>query len=64
MEEIDIWRAANLLVQQHGIGAEQEALRLGGLAIEKGDIQGVQVWCDVLRAIKALSDTNPSGPAN
>jgi hypothetical protein len=34
--EIDIYRAANFLIQQHGDNAEGEAARLGDLAIEKG----------------------------
>lgn len=64
MEAIDIWRSANLLIQQHGAGAEHEAARLGGLADERGDVQGVQVWCDVLRAIKTLRETTSRRPLN
>ena len=64
MEEIDIWRAARLLIQQHGDGAQWEAARLGDLAIERGDARGERVWCDVLKAIKTLMDVQPSGPLN
>lgn len=64
MEDIDIWRAAQLLIQQHGEGAEWEAARLGDLAIEKGDPKGERVWVEVLKAIKLLMDNKPSGPLN
>lgn len=64
MDEIDIWRAANLLIQQYGEGAGQEAARLGGLAVGKGDPEGERVWVEVSRAIKTLMETNLSGPLN
>jgi hypothetical protein len=62
--DIDIYRSANLLIQQHGENAEWEAARLGDLAIEKGDARGERVWLDVLKAIKVLMETEPSGPIN
>lgn len=64
MEEIDLWRAAHLLIQQHGDGAEREAMRLGGLAMEKGDTQGERVWVGVLTIIKSLMNKQPPGPLN
>ncbi|MBN9545273.1 MAG: hypothetical protein J0I19_07360 [Alphaproteobacteria bacterium] len=64
MEEIDLWRAAHLLIQQHGDGAEREAMRLGGLAMEKGDAQGERVWVGVLTAIKSLMNRLPPSPLN
>lgn len=64
MEEIDVWRAANIMIQQCGENAEWEAGRLGDLAIAKGDVHGERVWVNVLKAIKALMETKPSGPAN
>jgi len=64
MEEIDLWRAANLLIQYHGDDAEREAARLGSLAIERGDTQGQQVWFGVLTAIKSLKNRQPPGPTN
>jgi hypothetical protein len=64
MEEIDIWRAANLLIERYGDDAEWEAARLADLAIDKGDARGERVWCDVLKAIKSLMNTKPPGPLN
>lgn len=62
--EIDIWRTANLLFQQHGEGAQLEAARLGDLAIEKGDPEGERVWVEVLKAVKSLMDIKPPGSVN
>ena len=64
MDEIDIWRAAHLLIQQYGEGAESEAARLGNLAIERGDARGRGVWCDVLKAITSLANTKTAEPLN
>lgn len=64
LAEIDIYRAANLLIQQHGADAEWEAARLGDLAIEKGDARGERVWVEVIKAIKVLLEAKPSGPTN
>jgi len=52
VDEIDIWRAAQLLILQHGEGALQEAARLGGAAVGKGDQEGERVWAEILKAIK------------
>jgi hypothetical protein len=62
--EIDVWRTANLLIQQHGADAEWEAARLGDLAIEKGDPKGERVWVEVLKAVKLLLDEKPPGLMN
>jgi hypothetical protein len=62
--EIDIWRTANLLIQQHGNGAQWEAARLGDLAIENGDPEGERVWVEVLKAVKSSMDVKPLGPVN
>lgn len=64
VSEIDIWRTANLIIQQHGEGAQWEAARLGDLAIENGDPEGERVWVDVLKAVKSLMDVKPPGPVN
>ena len=64
VEKIDIWRTANLLIQQHGEGAEWEAAHRADQAIEKGDPQGERVWIQVLEAVKSLFEVNPSGPVN
>jgi hypothetical protein len=40
--ELDIWRAANLLICRHGAGAVSEATRLAGRMLDRGDSAGWQ----------------------
>jgi hypothetical protein len=52
--ELDIWRAANLLLQQHRHGAEIEAARKADLMLDRGDRDGQLLWLRIKRAIVAL----------
>jgi hypothetical protein len=54
ISELDIWRAANLLIRQHGDGAGPEAARLQALMLDRGDDEGRLVWVRIRRAIEAL----------
>jgi hypothetical protein len=61
--DLDIWRAANLLIRQHGENAEiVAALRVDDLA-EREDGEGRAVWLRIRRAIVELQ-APPSGPLN
>ena len=42
--DIDIWRAANLLINQHGENAEIVAAQRADLMLERGDQDGRFVW--------------------
>jgi hypothetical protein len=54
MDEIDIYRAARLLVDKHDAEAPfHTAMRINEL-IEAGDIEGVAVWKRVLKAVEEL----------
>jgi hypothetical protein len=61
--DIDIWRAANLLLKQHGENAEIVAVQRADLMLERGDRDGRLVWLRIRRAIAELQ-TAPSGPAH
>jgi len=54
VSDLDIWRAANLLIREHGMGAELEAARLQDLMLDRGDDEGGLVWARIRRAIEAL----------
>ena len=51
ISELDIWRAANLLIRQHGPDVEVEAARKADLMLERGDRDGQLVWVRVRSAI-------------
>ena len=54
ISELDLWRAANLLIREHGENAELEAARLTDLMLERGDRDGQLVWMRIQRAIAEL----------
>ena len=57
VEEIDIYRAANLLIKQHGEDAAIFAAMQADACLEKGELDGKVVWLAVIRAIEELQDT-------
>ena len=61
--DIDIWRAANLIMKQHGENAEIVAAQRADLMIERGDPEGRVVWLRIRRAIAELQ-VAPSGAAH
>ncbi|MBV9018348.1 MAG: hypothetical protein JO058_22080 [Alphaproteobacteria bacterium] len=54
ISEIEVYRAANLLIAQHGANADLEASRLLDLMLERGDVEGREVWLRIRRAIEQL----------
>jgi hypothetical protein len=56
---LDIYRAANVLVQQHGAedAALMAAMRIDAL-LALGDVDGRLVWQGVLRAVRELARTD------
>jgi len=61
--DIDIWRAANLIMKQRGENAEIVAAQGADLMLERGDHEGRLVWLRIKRAIVELQAA-PSGPAH
>ncbi len=57
--EIDIYRSANLLIDQLGEGALIVAAQQVDACWERGDLDGKAVWMKVIRAIKELLDQQP-----
>lgn len=57
VDEIDIYRAAKLLVDQYGADAPVQAAMRAGVMIERGDMAGAAVWKRVMRAIAELQTT-------
>ena len=54
ISDLDIWRAANLLIRQHGPDAELEAARLEDLMLGRADDEGRLVWARIRRAIELI----------
>jgi len=61
MDEIDIWRAAKLLIERHGAEAHLQAdLRIDELT-EDGDEKGAAAWRKIRAAVLVLQAPAPAG---
>jgi len=55
-EEIDIYRSAELYIDQYGADASVQAAMKAGAMLERGDMEGASVWRRVARAISELQE--------
>ena len=58
-DEIDIYRSAKLLIDQHGDDAPIFAAQQADRCLEAGDLDGKAVWMGVIGAIKELQQREP-----
>ena len=56
-DDLDIYRSAKLLIDQHGEDAPIFAAMQADKCLEGGDLDGKAVWMGVIRAIKELTNT-------
>ena len=62
--EIDIWRAANLMLKRYGEKAlEESAMRADELAAG-GDHDGAATWRRIADAVGQLANNTPPGPVH
>ena len=59
--EIDVYRSAHTLIQQHGEGAIIQAAMKADEMLDRGDLDGAAVWRRVVAAIEELQREEP-GP--
>ncbi len=57
----EIYRAANVLVKQHGQDAPIRAAMRADELLEAGDLDGAAVWKRIMRAVKKLQRKRPEG---
>jgi len=62
MTEIDIWRAAYLMLRWYGAMAQQESARRADEFAAAGDPDGAASWYRVIEAIGQLANRTPPGP--
>ena len=58
--DIDIWRAAKLLIDQHGNAAAIEAVKRADALAAQGDTAGKVMWLRILEAVEELQNTEPT----
>ncbi len=57
--EIDIYRSAKPLIDQHGDEAPIHAAMRADELLDAGDLDGAAVWRRIIRAIEELQRTDP-----
>ena len=62
--EIDIWRAATLILKRYGERALEESSSRANELASAGDDNGVAVWCRISDAVGQLVNTTPPGPVH
>ncbi len=54
ISDLDIYRAANLLVKHHGQDAQIHSIKRASAMLDKGDLGAYAVWKRILRAVEEL----------
>ncbi len=62
--DVDVWRAAKMLIDRHGKDATVEAMKRSDALAAQGDAAGKVVWLRILEAIEELQSTVPTGPVH
>ncbi len=59
VDDLDIYRSANELIQQHGDEAPIHAAMQADAMLDKGDLDGAAVWRRIVGAINELLNARP-----
>jgi len=62
--EIDIWRAALLMLKRFGDDAPKESSTRAGNLETEGDRDGAATWRRITDAVEQLANTTPTGPVH
>ena len=62
MTEIEIWRAAYLMLRWYGVTAEQDSARRADELVGAGDPAGAAGWRRIIEVIGQLANRTPPGP--
>ena len=57
--DLDIYRSAKLLIDQHGEAAAIEAAMKSDALLDKGDLDGAAVWRRIVEAVNEMQRGEP-----
>ena len=57
--DLDIYRSAHALIQQHGDAAAIEAAMKADAMLDKGDLDGAAVWRRIVAAVNEMQRAEP-----
>ena len=58
--DLDIYRAANILVKRYGEDAVLEAAQRADVMLERGDMDGYAMWKQIVKAVEEMQRTEPA----
>jgi len=59
--EIDIWRAASVMLKRYGEKAEEQSSARADELETEGDQDGAAIWRRISNAVEQLANTTPAG---
>jgi hypothetical protein len=62
--EIDIWRAAYLMIKRYGEKAVEESAARADELATGGDYNGAATWRRIMDAVGQLANNTPPGPVH
>ena len=57
--DLDIYRSAHALIQQHGDAAAIEAAMKADAMLDKGNLDGAAVWRQIVAAVNEMQRAEP-----
>ena len=57
--DIDLWRAANVMIEGYGDGAATEAAMRADEFLDQGSIDGERLWIRIMQTIEELQRKRP-----
>ncbi len=59
LSDLDLWRAANVMIEGYGDGAATEAAMRADEFLDQGIIDGERLWMRIMQAIEELQRERP-----
>ena len=59
ISDLDIWRAAQVIVKRYGDGAATEAAKRADEFLDQGNLEGKRLWVRIMQTIEELQRQRP-----
>ncbi len=59
ISDLDLWRAANVMIKRYGDGAATEAAMRADEFLDQGNLDGQRIWRRIMRTIEELHRKRP-----
>ncbi len=63
ISDLDLWRAAQIMIKRYGDGAATEAAMRADEFLDQGIIDGQRLWTQIMQAIEELQRERPGDGA-